>query len=134
MSIVVAHSLKSMQNEFMKTILLIILLFPSLVMADEWSTGDTKREVSFQTLWLIDYAQTRNIAANPYKWYEQNNYLGAHPTTGAVNRYFLVGSILHFGVSKLLPEKYRAPFQYGTIAIEVGYVAHNYSIGISAKF
>ena len=119
----------------MKTFILAVLLFISIPsFADEWTSADTKREVAFQALWAIDFAQTRNISAHPDQWDEQNNYLGSHPTTGAVNRYFLVGSILHFGVAKLLPEKYRAPFQYGTIAIEVGYVAHNYSIGISARF
>jgi len=118
----------------MKNLLFILLFISSSAFADPWTTGDTGREATFQTLLAIDALQTRNIAAHPDQWYEQNNYLGSHPTIGAVNRYFLVGSLLHFGVSKLLPEKYRAPFQYGTIAIEVGYVAHNYSIGISAKF
>jgi len=119
----------------MKTFILAVLLFISIPsFADEWKSVDTKREVGFQVLWLIDYAQTRNIAAHPDQWHEENSYLGLHPTIGAVNRYFLVGSVLHAGIAYMLPEKYRAPFQYGTIAVEVGYVAHNYSIGISAKF
>jgi len=119
----------------MKTfIIALLLLVSSSAFADEWSTGDTYREATFQTLWAIDALQTHTIAENPDQWHEENSYLGLHPTIGAVNRYFLVGSVLHFGVAKLLPEKYRAPFQYGTIAIEVGYVAHNYSIGVQAKF
>jgi len=119
----------------MKTFILAVLLFISIPsFADEWTSADTKREATFQTLWAIDALQTRNIAAHPDQWYEQNNYLGSHPTIGAVNRYFLVGSALHAGIAYLLPEKYRAPFQYGTIAIEVGYVAHNFSLGVQAKF
>lgn len=102
--------------------------------AAEWTSSDTKREFAFQGLWAIDALQTRNIAAHPDKWREQNNYLGAHPTIGAVDRYFIAGSVLHAGVSYLLPEKYRAPFQYVTIGIETGYVANNLSLGIGAKF
>ena len=117
-----------------KFILALLLLVSSSAFADEWSTGDTYREATFQTLWAIDALQTHTIAENPDQWNEENSYLGLHPTIGAVNRYFLVGSVLHAGIAYLLPEKYRAPFQYVTIGSEVGYVAHNYSIGISAKF
>ena len=115
----------------MKTFILAVLLFISIPsFADEWTSADTKREVAFQALLAIDFAQTRNISAHPDQWYEQNNYLGSHPTIGAVNRYFLVGSVLHAGIAYLLPEKYRAPFQLVTIGIEVGATVHNYSIGV----
>ena len=118
----------------MKNLLFILLFISSSAFADPWTTGDTGREATFQTLWAIDALQTHTIAENPDQWHEENSYLGLHPTIGAVNRYFLVGSVLHAGIAYMLPEKYRAPFQYGTIAVEVGYVAHNYSIGISMKF
>ena len=118
----------------MKTVLALLLFISTPTFADEWTSVDTKREVAFQTLWAIDFAQTRNIAEHPDRWHEENSYLGLHPTIGAVNRYFLAGSILHIGVSNLLNEKYRKPFQYGTIAIEVGIVHRNRMLGISARF
>jgi hypothetical protein len=110
-----------------------LLLVSSSALADKWTPSDTKREFAFQGLLTIDALQTRNIARHPDKWGEQNNYLGAHPTVGAVDRYFIVGSVLHASVSYLLPEKYRAPFQYVAIGIETGYVASNLSLGIGAK-
>jgi hypothetical protein len=116
-------------------LILAVLLFGMIpAHADDWSTGDTKREVAFQTLWAVDFLQTRTIVDDPIRWHEENNFLGLHPAIGAVNRYFLVGSVLHTGIAYLLPEKYRAPFQYVSIGVEGGYVAHNFSIGISARF
>jgi len=117
-----------------KIIIALLLLVSSSAFADDWTAGDTWREATFQTLWAIDALQTHTIAENPDQWHEENSYLGLHPAIGAVNRYFLVGSVLHAGIAYLLPEKYRAPFQYVTIGSEVGYVAHNFSIGVNAKF
>ena len=101
--------------------------------ADEWTTADTYREATFQTLWIVDALQTHTIAENADCWHEKNKYLGTHPTVGAVNRYFLVGALVHAGVSYLLPKSFREPFQYVTIGIEVGYVENNFSIGIRAQ-
>lgn len=85
-------------------------------------------------LHVTDYAQTRHIAANPELWHEQNSILGLHPTPGNVDRYFLATALIHGAVAYYLPAKWRKNFQQGTIAIEASAVAHNYSIGISAKF
>lgn len=131
-----------------KLIFALLLLVSISAQADDWSTGDTYRESAFQTLLALDFLQTRNISKssnycgvgkqnehpNCHYVQEMNNYLGACPTLGAINRYFLVGSALHAGIAYLLPEKYRAPFQYVTIGVEAGYVAHNFSIGIGVKF
>ena len=113
-----------------------------------WSTGDTWREVGFQGLWAIDLLQTHQIVEHPITSvvknpngsetingiHETNYILGQHPSMAAVNRYFIAGAALHAGISYLLPEKYRAPFQYVTIGIEGGYVANNLSLGIGVGF
>jgi len=130
-------------SKFILAVLLLVSV-PSFAFADEWSTGDTWREVSFQGLWLIDALQTHKITESASACnlgesnqvqgcsylHEQNNYLGLHPTIGAINRYFLVGSALHAGIAYILPEKYRAPFQLVTIGVEVGDVGNNISLGI----
>jgi len=134
---------------------LLLLAFVPTVHAAEWTSDDTNREVAYQVIQDIDWLQTRNIAKSPcfvlvkhhfgpygqYYYdkvpgpiYEQNNYLGPHPSMGAVNRYFLVMSVVHLGISYLLPREYRAPFQYITIGMESGYVAHNLSVGIHITF
>jgi hypothetical protein len=120
----------------MKLLLALTFLFVAApAIADAWTSTDTKREVTFQTLAAIDWLQTRNIARDPNKYWEQYTaVLGNHPSVGRVNNTFAVYMIGHYIVSRTLTEKYRAPFQYVTISIEVGDVYHNFSIGINAKF
>ena len=130
---VVAHFQTSMHNVFMKFILVAIFIFPSFAHADEWTSADTYREVAYQSLAAVDWLQTRSIAKDPAQWCEQNTYLGKHPSVQSVNRYFALTGLAHVAISKMLPEKYRAPFQYVSIGVEVGAVAHNFSIGIECK-
>lgn len=124
-----------------KTVVAVFLaffLFPlsscSPAFADEWSRADTWREATYQSLALIDWAQTRNIGSKPDCLYEHNSILGKHPGSGKINAYFALTGIAHAAIAYALPSEYRVPFQYITIGIEVGAVAHNFSIGISAKF
>ena len=117
----------------MLKLFLIALLLPSFACADEWTSVDTNREIAYQSLAIVDWLQTRNIARDPGYW-EQNVILGSHPSIARINQYFALTGIAHYFVSKALPEKYRAPFQYVSIGVEVGAVGHNFSIGVSAKF
>jgi hypothetical protein len=112
--------------------LLLLLLFCSTAYADDWSRADTYREATYLTLHTIDWAQTREIARNP-NYYEQNMYLGKHPSIREVDRYFAAMALAHIGVAYILPSEWRTPFQYVTIGVEVGAVVHNYSIGINIK-
>lgn len=116
----------------MKTVLLFLLLISS-AQADEWTRSDTYREATYLTLHTMDWAQTRNIARNPI-YYEQNAILGKHPSVGRVDGYFALTGLAHLAVSYYLPAEYRKAFQYVTIGVEGGAVAHNFSIGVSAGF
>ena len=118
----------------MKIILDLFLLFTSNSQADEWTAADTGREAVYLTLHSIDWAQTRNIARNPDKWYEQNSYLGKHPSVAQVDRYFIAAGAIQFAVAYYLPAEYRKAFQYVTIGVEGGAVVHNFSLGIEVKF
>ncbi len=99
----------------------------------DWSTPDTWREGAFQGLWLIDALQTHTIVKHEtpvitystvggtlYKTtsynYEQNTILGKDPTMGAVNRFFIVGSAVHIGISYLLPDTVTLPFGLGSFS------------------
>jgi hypothetical protein len=62
----------------MRTLLLLLLL-PFNVCADNWSTGDTWREMPWQIINFIDYKQTLEIARNP-KFIELNPILGENPS------------------------------------------------------
>lgn len=117
----------------MKTIILFLLLISS-AQADEWTREDSYREATYLTLHTMDWAQTRNIARNPDKWHEQNSILGKHPSVGKVDGYFALTGLAHVAFSYCLPSEYRKAFQYVTIGIEGGAVAHNFSIGVGTKF
>jgi hypothetical protein len=140
----------------MKTFIVLLLLCSS-AQADEWSRVDTYREITYQTLAAVDWLQTRQISkichtpintvaingklyvdGNDYQKHkhvtEMNPILGNCPSEDIVNVYFLITNITHYYIAKTLPEKYRVAFQYISIGFEGGVVAHNFAIGISAKF
>ena len=117
----------------MKTILCLFLLIPFSSGASDWTREDTYREATYLTLHTIDWAQTRNIARNPL-YYEQNAILGKHPSVGKVDGYFVLTGLAHIAISYYLPTEYRKAFQYITLGIEGGAVAHNISLGIGVKF
>ena len=120
----------------------ILLLISSSAFADEWSREDSYREATYLTLHTVDWLQTRNISRSaecktgqpPPCWHEQNTLLGKCPSIAQVNQYFAATAALQFAVAYYLPAEYRKAFQYVTIGIEGGAVAHNFSIGISGKF
>ena len=126
--------MKNLKNIFV-VILVTILFFalPSRA-SDLWSDADVKREAVYLAVDTVDWLQTRNIARDPNKWYETNSVLGEHPSVGKVNMYFATMMLVHIGIVDALPSEYRPVFQYTTIMVELNYVAHNYSLGISMKF
>lgn len=117
-----------------KFILCLFLLVPFSSSASDWTREDTYREAAYLTLHTMDWAQTRNIARNPDRWYERNSFLGPHPTTSKVDQYFVATAALQFAVAYYLPAEYRKAFQYVTIGIEGGAVVHNFRLGVSARF
>lgn len=114
--------------------ILAVLLVSSSAFADEWTRTDTYREAAYLTLHTVDWAQTRNIARNPEQWREQNYFLGKHPSVSQVDQYFIATGALQFAVAYYLPAEYRKAFQYVSISVEGGAVAHNFRLGVSARF
>jgi len=107
------------------------------VYADTWSTGDTIRETTWQTINFIDYRQTLQISKNCNSGgglYEQNPLLSNCPSRSEVNRYFAVSAGLHWAISNYLPAKYRGPWQYVTLGVSGAVVAHNFHIGLKLNF
>lgn len=113
---------------------LLFILCGSSAHAGEWSREDSYREAVYLTVHILDWTQTLNIARNPDKWHEKNPILGRHPSVGKVNAYFATTAAIHVGLAYLLPAEWRKTFQYLSIAVEGGVVAHNYSIGIKTDF
>ena len=120
----------------MKTLLILLLLIPTSAKSDDWSTSDTYREITFQTLNIIDWGQTRYIAEHPDRFYEKNIdwAIGKHPTVNQVDNYMAASAVLHFAVSYFLPSGWRDAFQYITIADKLNATVNNASIGIKVSF
>lgn len=115
-------------------IFLLLLLFIPAAHADEWTRSDTYRETAYLALHVTDWLQTRTIAKNPDVWYEKNIILGSHPHVDRVDAYFILAGLAHVGIAAILPNEWRAPFQYFTIGFESGVVAHNYKVGVKVGF
>jgi len=80
-------------------------------------------------LWMvlvIDWAQTRTIAKNPWKWTELNPIIGSHPSLAKVNTYFVIVIALSFVL-------YWFPIWLVSIfvAVEAVVVVRNFTLGIS---
>ena len=118
----------------MKIIAILFILLPMTCFAEDWSKQDTYREVTWQVLHVVDIGQTRDIAKNPNRFHEINPILGKHPSVEKVDRYAIVSSLVHFGISYLLPKKQREWWQYVSIGISTRLVSHNYNIGLKVDF
>jgi len=117
-----------------KLVFVFLLFSSSCFAADSWTDGDTNREYAYLALHTADWLQTRQISKHPERWGESNLILGKHPSTRNVDVYFALAGLAHYEVAKLLPTEWRKAFQYLSIGIEAGYVAHNLAFGVRAKF
>jgi hypothetical protein len=114
-------------------LLALVLCFPLTARAAEWAPADTHRELAFDALLALDTLQTHSIAHVP-TYQEVNPLLGAHPSNAAVNRYMLGCALGHYLISRALPAEDRRYWQWLTLGVEGGIVAHNIYIGVHAPF
>jgi len=119
-----------------KYTLLLLLFLVSPVSAGEWSSTDTSIEAAWQTINIIDWGQTLDIAdkCRNSPIHERNPLLRRCPSFSDVNKHFVLGSLLHYGVSYSLPGKYRAAFQWVTIGYSVHIIDSNVQLGLDMKF
>lgn len=136
----------------MKRILLACLLLcvcTTTTQADDWTKMDTALQTAFVAATVADWAQTRQISSQPEfsrpadrtirsytqtRYREMNPILGEHPSTRAVNTYFVTYIITHTTISYLLPKPYRTIWQSVFVGVEIAYVRSNYNIGLKIKF
>lgn len=104
--------------------------------ADNWSTADTWRESTWQVVNVIDWGQTLDIenCQPSHRCREVNPLLGDNPSRMDINRYFAVGALLHYGISKWLPTKTRKNWQYITIGFGLSTIYSNYRVGVRVSF
>jgi hypothetical protein len=110
----------------MRIILLIILIIPVNVNADEidWNWRTTSN-----VLILMDWSQTLDIAENP-NYYETNPVLGRDPDRGEVNLYFVSMLLLNNWIGEQLGDGW-----YIVVSMnQAVYVTHNFKLGVTLSF
>lgn len=114
--------------------ILLLILFSGVTNADDWSTSDTNREITYHVFHALDWAQTRYIGENCNKHRESNPLLSSCPSNKEVDTFFIATSFFHYAVSRLLPSDYRKGWQYVTIGSSANAVYTNYNIGVKMSW
>ena len=122
-------------GDIMKTIILVCILTALPVSPRaSWTDIDTGREILWQSLHVIDWGQTLDIARQPERFHEHNVLLGGHPSPRAVNNMMIWTGLAHGVVSRVLPSDARKWWQWMTIAGCAYYVMQNHKLGIKVRF
>jgi hypothetical protein len=125
--------------------LIFLIVFLTMLLtagpAKAWAPLESfdNRDKVFFTLLAVDWLQTRDIAANPDRFYECNPILGEHPSLGEVDRYFITSVAINYTIHRLaLTSERWARFedywQTAGLALELYCVGNNYTCGINLRF
>jgi hypothetical protein len=116
----------------MKTLLYLILLLPSICLG-QWTPEQKGLAAAALVVTAIDYGQTRTVAKDP-RWHEENPLMGRHPSTRKVAAHFIAVPVLTYFVLDNISSENRSLALKVILAVEIGFVAHNYSLGVRASF
>ena len=116
----------------MKPLAALLLACAFTAQAEPWTETQQVLAATYLTAHTIDWAQTRNMSSRK-EYYEKNPVLGSRPASGKTNAYFILTPIIGYFVLDALPE-YRTGILAVANVLEIGVVAHNFSIGIKANF
>jgi hypothetical protein len=122
-----------------KAISAILVLFSFSAQAEPWAETQQGLAATYLTMHAADWAQTRNLARSDSggrhgKGYEEKNpILGRKPSSGKTDAYFILTPLVGYFVLDALPQ-YRTGILAVANVLEVGVVAHNFTIGVKAKF
>ena len=104
---------------------------------DNWRPEDTRRQIAYTTIAIIDAGQTADIQNNDgihEAGPAANAILGDQPSPGKTAVYFAGAAVLNYTVSALLPPKARTWWQRSTITVNGAIVANNYQLGLRWGF
>ena len=115
---------------FTSLLLLSLLTIPTQVGARE-TPPDGKHVVLMNVLLIADHSQTLHIAKHPDEFFERyNKTIPEYPSTGDVNRYFLVVGLALNSLVYVLPDVWSDRLMYVTEAVEVLAIGNNIGVGI----
>ena len=124
----------------MKTLFLLLLILCGSAQAQWTSEQKTLAAVASVAL-VIDYGQTKSIATKDIyregvlmRNVEHNPMLPRHPDMKDVNRHFILTPIIAYAVLDNISSENRTMALRVLTVVQIGIVAHNYSIGIRMKF
>jgi hypothetical protein len=92
-------------------------------------------EYVFDATLIADMATTLDIRKHP-GFVEDNPILGRNPSDAKIYRYFGASALIHAGVTSLLEHiapRWVPAWEASGIALELGCVGHNYSIGLRMR-
>ncbi len=119
----------------MKSIIFILLLFPSAVSA-QYFEPFSKQDIWLQSIYtgitVIDWMQTKKLRETGHK--EMNPILGSDPDQNTIDSLILTGIVIHGLIAYALPKKYRSYWQMFFIGVEFHTVIDNHKHGIKLSF
>ena len=125
-----------------------------------WGKVDVALESAFWTSFVVDWAQTRYIAKNGYRYTriwahhevvdgvdtivptrdgdwefmtERNPILGKHPSLRRVDAYFILSGVAHVAIARSLPERWRRVFLVSAVTLEAYCVGNNIRLGVRLR-
>lgn len=100
----------------------------------DWSKADSVRQVSYTTLHVTDWLQTRQGICGSDDFRELNPVLGPDPSKTEVDIWMGSTLILQTMMAGWLKPEYRPLWQYMWIGAEASTVAHNHRLGVRISF
>lgn len=101
---------------------------------DPWDKADVSMHSVFTVLHTIDCLQTMKIARNADEYTEYNPILGRNPDQTEVVAYFAATWIAQTALVHVLPSSWRPYAQAVMIAVPLGAVVNNFSVGLGFGF
>ena len=95
------------------------------------SKGHKAGVIAYNVVSAVDMLQTREIQTNP-EFTELNPWIG--DSDSEIVGYFVAKSILHYSITRILPEEYRTGWLSISIVPSIVAVGNNHSIGVDMKF
>jgi hypothetical protein len=110
------------------------LLFIASLCHAQWTSEQKTLAGVALVATAIDYGQTRFIAKNTWTQHETNPFMARYPSMGSVNTHFIVLPIATYLILDNISSENRTWALRVISAVEIGFVAHNYSLGIKTSF
>ena len=120
----------------MKTIFLLLLMMFGSAHA-QWTSEQKWLAAASMTALAIDYGQTRYIVVNISNGggrFERNPMMPSRPTMGDINRHFILTPVIAYLVLDNISSENRTMALRVLTTVQIGIVAHNYSIGLRTSF